>query len=37
MMVVSKMLAGEGEVPKSEPDGQGESYQDQPPSEPDPE
>ena len=35
--IVSKMLAGEGEVPKNEPHGQGESYQDQPPSEPDPE
>ena len=35
--MASKMQASEGEVLETEPHGQGESHQDQPPSEPDPE
>ena len=35
--MTSKMQASEGEVLENEPHGQGESHQDQPPSEPDPE
>ena len=35
--MASKMPASEGEVLENEPHGQGESHQDQPPSEPDPE
>ena len=35
--MASKMQASEGEVLETEPHGQGESHQDQPPLEPDPE